>query len=209
MPIDFKDDKSRSALRAKRRKTNIILNTLIAVVIILILVVGGNIFFGGDNTEKQTSPSNSEETKKNDQPADEKNVQTEDNTKEDVPADEKDEEDGKLEERESDEANVEKVLVNPAWKPIGTDQVSGHQSSYNMGTTDWNEKLKAAAYAVDIPVDNMTAWWVTGGDNRENQAELTVSAKGSDETYRVYIEWVDGEGWKPVEVKKLIQNDKR
>ncbi|GIN89707.1 hypothetical protein J6TS1_38680 [Siminovitchia terrae] len=209
MPIDFKDDKSRSALRAKRRKTNIILNTLIAVVIILILVVGGNIFFGGDNTEKQKSPSNSEETKKNDQPADEKNVQTEDNTKEDVTADEKDEEDGKLEERESDEANVEKVLVNPAWKPIGTDQVSGHQSSYNMGTTDWNEKLKAAAYAVDIPVDNMTAWWVTGGDNRENQAELTVSAKGSDDTYRVYIEWVDGEGWKPVEVKKLIQNDKR
>ncbi len=207
MPIDFKDDKSRSALRAKRRKTNIILNTLIAVVIILILVVGGNIFFGGDNTDKQKSPSNSEETKKMDQPAEDKNVQT--NKKEDEPADEQDREDGKVEERESDEANVEKVLVNSAWKPIGTDQGSGHQSSYNMGTTDWNEKLKAAAYAVDIPVDNMTAWWVTGGDNPEKQAELTVSAKGSDDTYRVYIEWVDGEGWKPVEVKKLIQNDRR
>ncbi|RWR15193.1 DUF1510 family protein [Siminovitchia fortis] len=210
MPIDFKDDKSRSSLRAKRRKTNIILNTLIAVVIILILLVGGSIFFGGSDTDKEQAESkpNTEEAKQNDQTSDEKNVQTDENEDEPDAEEDKDEE-GKLEESESDEPNVEKVLVNPAWKPIGTEQVNGHQSSYNMGTTDWNEKLKAAAYAVDIPVDNMTAWWVTGGDNPENQAELTVSAKGSDETYRVYIEWVDGEGWKPVEVKKLIQNDKR
>lgn len=209
MPIDFKDDKSRSALRAKRRKTNIVLNTLIAVVIILILLVGGTIFFGGSDTveEQAKSPQNTEKEIEN-KPAD-KSGETDDNSKEDTPDEEEEDENGKLEEIESDEPNVEKVLINPAWKPIGTEQGDGHQSSYNMGTTDWNEKLKAAAYAVDIPVENMTTWWVTGGDDPDNQAELTVSAKNSDDTYRVNIEWVTGEGWKPVEVKKLIQNDKR
>ncbi|GIN20086.1 MAG TPA: DUF1510 domain-containing protein [Bacillus bacterium] len=209
MPIDFKDDKSRSALRAKRRKTNIVLNTLIAVVIILILLVGGTIFFGGSDTgeEQAKRPQNTEKEITN-KPAD-KSDETDDNSKEDTPDEEEEDENGKLEEIESDEPNVEKVLINPAWKPIGTEQGDGHQSSYNMGTTDWNEKLKAAAYAVDIPVENMTTWWVTGGDDPDNQAELTVSAKNSDDTYRVNIEWVTGEGWKPVEVKKLIQNDKR
>ncbi|VEF47706.1 YrrS [Bacillus freudenreichii] len=210
MPIDFKDDKSRSALRAKRRKTNIVLNTLIAVVIILILLVGGSIFFGGNdsNKEQAESPKNTEDVKQNDQTSADNDVKQEENAIEDEPTVEE-EEGGKVEEMESDEPNVEKVLINPDWKPVGTEQANGHQSSYTMGTTDWNEKLQAAAYAIDTSVDNMTAWWVTGGDDPENQAELTVSAKGSDDTYRVYIEWITGEGWKPVEVKKLIQNDKR
>ncbi|RST73898.1 DUF1510 family protein [Siminovitchia acidinfaciens] len=210
MPIDFKDDKSRSALRAKRRKTNIVLNTLIAVVIILILLVGGSIFFGGNdsNKEQAESPKDTEDVKQNDQTSADNDVKQEENSIEDEPTAEE-EEGGKVEEMESDEPNVEKVLINPEWKPVGTEQANGHQSSYNMGTTDWNEKLQAAAYAIDTSVDNMTAWWVTGGDDPENQAELTVSAKGSDDTYRVYIEWITGEGWKPVEVKKLIQNDKR
>lgn len=212
MPIDFKDDRSRSALRAKRRKTNIILNTLIAIVIILILLVGGSIFFGGNDTEQAESPPNSEEKEKpsgNDGDSGTETDQANEEELDEEEPDENEEESAEWEESESDEPNVEKVLINPAWKPIGTQQVNGHQSSYNMGTTDWNEKLQAAAYAVDISVDNMTAWWVTGGDDPENQAILTVSEKGSDDTYRVYIEWISGEGWKPVEVKKLIQNDKR
>lgn len=207
MPVDFNNDRSRSSLRAKRRKTNIILNTLIAIVIILILIVGGSIFFGGtdpnqeqlDHSAKSEAKNGAEVSKP--EPAKESN--------EEAAKEEKEEETEEVIEKESDEPNVEKVIVDPAWGPIGTEQESGHQSSYSMGTVDWNEKLQAAAYAVDIPVDNMTAWWVTGGDDPNNQAVLTVSAKGSDDTYRVYIEWVDGEGWKPTEVKKLIQNDKK
>lgn len=210
MPIDFKDDKSRSALRAKRRKTNIVLNTLIAVVIILILLVGGSIFFGGNdaNKEQAGSPPNNEDVKRNDQTSVDNDVKKEESEIEDEPVAEP-EESGKVEEMESDEPNVEKVLINQDWEPVGTEQVNGHESSYNRDTTDWNEKLQAAAYAIDTSVDNMTTWWVTGGEDPENQAELTVSAKGSDDTYRVNIEWITGEGWKPVEVKKLIQNDKR
>lgn len=211
MPIDFKDEKSRSARRAKRRKTNIILNTLIAIVLVLILLVGGSIFFGGGSeTEQAGSPpdnheSDSEQTEQTQEATAEVEPNEEQGNEESTEEDEKSDE---IREMDSDEPNVEKVIVNPSWKPIGTEQ-NGHQSSYNMGTTDWNEKLQAAAYAIGISAENMTAWWVTGGEDPENQAVLTVSEKGSDDTYRVYIEWISGEGWKPVEVKKLIENDKR
>ncbi|MEK3890638.1 YrrS family protein [Bacillus sp. FSL K6-3431] len=213
MPIDFKNSGQRFEQRAKRRKTNIILNSLITIVIILIILVGSYIFFGGDNKDQEKTSSgatgkdkteqNIEDSKKKDEQSVDDQEATDENSADETEKDEPIE-------TESDEPNVEKVIVNPAWKPIGTEQTSGHQSSSEMGSVDWNEKLKAAAYAVNISVDNMTPWWVERGEDRENQAILTVSEKsaGSD-VFRVYIEWVDGEGWKPTEVKKLIENDKK
>ncbi|MFS0644178.1 YrrS family protein [Siminovitchia sp. 179-K 8D1 HS] len=207
MPVDF-NQRSRSELRAKRRKTNIILNTLIAIVIILILIVGGRIFFGGDNPNEPDVAANPPDSKKiADQ---EKNDQTKKslNEENEAPKESEEEPEEKIE-KESDEPNVEKVIIDPNWEPVGTEQTNGHQPSYNKGTVDWNEKLKAVSHAVDIPEDNMILWWIEGGEDRQNQAIATVSARGSEDTYRVFIEWVDGEGWKPTEVKKLIQNDKK
>ena len=222
MPLDFNNSGERYARRAKRRKTNIILNTLIAIVIILIIIVGSTTFFGG-NKENQDlvgetgSPNNDTEqkddTSKNDhhqnvgnedKPADDEVVKEPDNENNETVA-----EDEEPIETESGEPNVEKVIINPSWAPIGTVQMGNHESSWSKGTVDWNEKLQAAAYAVGIPVENMTAWWVTRGENPENQAVLTVSEKGGADAYRVYIDWVDGEGWVPTEVKKLIENDRK
>jgi hypothetical protein len=211
MPADFNDHRSRSELRAKRRKTNLILNTLIAIVIILILIVGGRIFFGGDNPNEQDvaavqpkseKPSPQEDSSEP-KPSSKENDDADDNEEDQA------EEDGELIEKESDEPNVEKVIIDPNWEPVGTEQANGHQSSFTEGTVDWNEKLKAVSYAAGIPQDNMILWWIEGGQDRQNEAIATVSARGSDDTYRVYIQWVDGEGWKPVEVKKLIHNDKK
>lgn len=194
---------------------------MIAIVIILILIVGGNIFFGGDNKDKEqatgalTTENKKEQNqedqsdKEDKQTSDDQGAETDDNNVEDEEEEESAIEDEEIIETETDEANVEKVIINPSWKPIGTEQTSGHQSSWSMGSVDWNEKLQAAAYATDIPVENMTAWWVEGGDNPENQAILTVSAKGGSDFFRVYIDWIEGEGWKPTEVKKLIENDKK
>lgn len=215
MPIDFKNSGQRYEQRAKRRKTNIILNTLIVIVIILIVLVGSYIFFGGDNNKEVAGEGSDTKNTSQSVKNKESNHKSQKNTEEKEASSEEKSEDDELEknepiETESDEPNVEKVIKDPSWEPIGTEQASGHQSSYNMGTVDWNEKLSAAAYAVGISVDNMTPWWVEGGNDRENEAILTVSEKvaGSD-VFRVYIEWIDGEGWKPTEVKKLIENDKR
>jgi len=210
--IDFNKIESRSEKRAKRRKTNIILNTLIAIVVILIIIVVKNIFFG----ESKTQQADVQETPKSDvnheqkQPDQVANENSKDQTDEKEPQNTEEETDNSgVIENESNEPNVEKVIINPDWKPVGTEQTNGHQSSYEMGSVDWNEKEKAAAYAINTQVESMTTWWLRRGENPDTQSVLTVSAKGSPDTYEVYIEWVDGQGWKPTEVKKLIENDRR
>ncbi|HEY4553638.1 MAG TPA: YrrS family protein, partial [Bacillaceae bacterium] len=147
--------------------------------------------------------------KEQQKPAASKEKTKEDENESEADEDEPDEQESEMVEKESDEENVEKVIVNPGWEPVGTQQTGGHQPSSSMGSVDWNEKVQAAAYGADIPVENMTVWWLERGEIPDKTAVATVSAKGSDDTYRVYIEWVDGEGWKPTQVKKLIHNDKR
>lgn len=206
VPTNFNGMGSRYEQRTKRRKTNIILNSLIAIVIILILIVGGNIFLKDNKTEqlnKEQEKIIKQET------ADQKEKVNESETnKNDTPT-EKEEELDEVIEKNGEEPNVEKVIIDPSWQPIGTEQTSGHQPSREMGSLDWQEKEKAAAYAVNISVENMTNWWTERGDDPDKEAILTVSEKGSSDTYRVHIEWVDGAGWKPTEVKKLIINDKK
>lgn len=218
MPTNFNQQESRAARRAKRRKTNIILNTLITIVVILILLVGGKIFFGGEDdfsegkveNEQQGATNQSESPNKGDIAQDENKEQDQEEEFENQEIIEnEDEEENEIVELETDEPNVQKVFTNPNWEPVGTEQSGGHQPSYKKGSIDWNEKHEAIAYAVNIPVDQMTTWWIEGGADREREAVATVSAKNDEDTYRVYIEWVDGEGWKPTEVKKLIKNDKK
>lgn len=221
MPINFQNSGSRSASRAKRRKTNIILNTLITIVVLLICIIGWKVFFSDNKAAEDSTKQAAVQEEKNNEDSspivddsesnEEEDKQSNDETNEESTDDtnaESEDNNGEIIEQNSDEENVEKVIVNPAWEPIGTEQTSGHESSYSKGTIDWNEKLDAAAYAIGTTSDNMTAWWVTGGNPPEQQAILTVQEKGNPDTYRVTIEWVDGQGWKPVEMKKLMENDK-
>lgn len=231
MPMNYHDSRSRSAQRAKRRRTNIILNTLIAIVIALILIVGSSIFLGETKTEKeqanaeQSNQNRLNDDKQNNEPVsgNKDDSDKEDESDQQDDSDQSDELDenndddnvdensdsgtSEIIEKETTEKNVEKIIINPAWEPVGTEQVNGHQPSSEMGSIDWNEKLKAGAYAIGTTVDNMTAWWVGRGENPETQSVLTVQAKDSDDIYRVYIEWVDGKGWKPTKMKKLYEND--
>lgn len=204
MPDKFDRINSRYEQRAKRRKTNIILNTLIAIVLILILIVGGSIFLTDSKTEKEMKEAAKTEAQTAEkQQSSDKQDTTDEKEETDEESDEQE-----VVEKESDEQNVEKVIIDPEWEPVGTEQ-TGHQSSYQMGSIDWNEKEKAAAYAIGISPENMTNWWTKGGANPDSQAIMTVSESSKpNEAYRVYLEWVDGEGWKPTEVKKLIENDK-
>nr|WP_233711461.1 YrrS family protein [Lederbergia citrisecunda] len=185
---------------------------MIAIVIILIIIVGKNIFFGAPKPQQsdvQETPIKdvNHEQKQQEQAT---NGNSQEQTKdENQPSTEEETDNSGSIENESSEPNVEKVIVNPDWKPIGTEQTNGHQSSYDMSSVDWKEKEKAAAYAINTQIDNMTTWWLRRGEDPVNQSILTVSAKGSSDTYEVYVEWVEGQGWKPTEVKKLIKNDRR
>lgn len=205
VPANFNGMGSRYEQRTKRRKTNIILNSLIAIVITLILIVGWNIFLKDNKTEQLKKD---EEKIIKQETTDQKKEANETETYKNDTSVEKEELDEVIV-KNSDEPNVEEVIIDPSWQPIGTEQTSGHQPSREMGSLDWQEKEKAAAYALNISVENMTNWWTERGDDPDKEAILTVSEKGSSDTYRVYIEWVEGAGWKPTEVKKLVTNDRK
>ncbi|MBM7649031.1 cytoskeletal protein RodZ [Bacillus ectoiniformans] len=203
---------TRSERKSKRRKTNRVLNTAIAVVVLLIIVVAFTIFSGGNNDEVTEPAKTNPETENSNSSAankEEDNVPEEDNNNQEEDQDEK-EQDKEQEEvivNESDEPNVEEEIVDPNWTGVGTAQTEGHTSSFDSDSQDWQEKLDALSYATGIPVEEMTVWYVSG--DGPDGAIGTVSPKSNKaEAYRVYITWVDGEGWKPTKVHKLIKNDK-
>lgn len=191
---------SRSKQNTKRKKTNLVLNLLIIVVSLLII---GSLYFVLFKTEsdptQQENKTASSNAKKED--ADKSNKTSE---KKSTSSDEK-----TTETTQSDDPNVAKVITKD-WKPIGTEQTGDHVNSYSSTSVDWQEKRKAFSAATDIPISNTSLWFVEQGADPATQAIGTLSTKENpDKAYRVYITWVDGEGWQPTKVEELKTNDKR
>lgn len=220
---DNLNEGARTRSRAKRRKTNLILNSLIVVVILLIAIVSFNIFFSNDEGAADNSQlsaengkdagSSKKDSNDNESNSAEKDDNSEDASQSDESAADKTEEDAENElgdpvvtEGGSD-ANVKQTIENPDWEPVGTTQSGEHTAVFDQNSADWQEMVLAYSYATGIDKNNMTVWWNENG-GAPNTAIGTVSEKGGDQTYRVFIQWVDGQGWKPVKVEELIQNDK-
>ncbi|WP_099221142.1 YrrS family protein [Listeria costaricensis] len=194
---------TRAKQNSQRKRTNLILNILIIVVSLLIVASLYVVFIatdpGPDQNDTQTASSTQkkEDAAKSDQSAKEDKEQ----------ATEKDS--ATTEEQESSDPNVSKV-ISKDWKAVGTKQSGDHVNSYEMNSTDWNEKIQAFSEATDISADDMTIWYVGRGADPATQSVGTVSAKSTpDQAYRVYITWRDGEGWQPTKVEVLKSNDKR
>ncbi|MBK5500759.1 YrrS family protein [Peribacillus sp. TH14] len=118
-------------------------------------------------------------------------------------------EDAKLVEVEgSGDGNVATTYKSESWKPVGTEQSGEHTTSFQKNSVDWNEMSKAIAHGAGIDQGNMRLWWLQNGGS-SNTAIGTVSEGDNPKTFRVYIEWVDGSGWKPVKVEELKTNDKK
>ncbi|EAD5842545.1 TPA: YrrS family protein [Listeria innocua] len=191
---------SRSKQNTKRKKTNLVLNLLIIVVSLLII---GSLYFVLFKTEsdptQQENKTASSNAKKEDAA---KSTKT--SEKKSTSSDEK-----TTETTKSDDPNVAKVITKD-WKPIGTEQTGDHVNSYSSTSVDWQEKRKAFSAATDIPISNTSLWFVEQGADPATQAIGTLSTKENpDKAYRVYITWVDGEGWQPTKVEELKSNDKR
>lgn len=217
--------RSRSVQRSKRRKTNLILNSLIIIVVLLIIIVAYNIFMGGRDDQKHSSAGKNTESQHINKNKDTNNKKDEnkENTATDENTDGEDQEssanvsDDEQQGLDSDEVvaedsndpNVIKSYTNPSWKSVGTEQTSGHQYSSDMNSTDWKEKESAMAYATGIKENNMVIWFLERNGS-DNEVVGTISPKDqTSKTYRVYLSWVDGEGWKPTKVLELKVNDKR
>ncbi|MET3700012.1 uncharacterized protein DUF1510 [Bacillus oleivorans] len=240
MKNDYKDFYigSRAQARSKKRKSNLILNSLIGIVVLLIVIVGANIFFGSDNDEAASDATNPQNNSEN---IDGGNTDADEEQGEDTEAPAEEETDspdnGEPAEEETDPAadpseegesdstvdlpqenetivensndpNVKQTFVNPGWQPIGTQQQGDHTKNFSSDSQDWAEMQQAIAVALNTSTSGLTYWCVENGGGE--QVIGTVTTKGSaNEPYRVYIEWVNGQGWKPVMVQSLVENDKQ
>ncbi|MEK4916231.1 YrrS family protein [Bacillus sp. FSL E2-8887] len=89
--------------------------------------------------------------------------------------------------------------TNSSWKPIGTEQGAKPAMKFEEGTVDWNEMKKAISYAVDVPESQLIFEFI--GNNGNNKAYGNVRDKQSNKKYKVDIDWVENQGWKPASVQ--------
>ncbi|MFC0473599.1 YrrS family protein [Halalkalibacter kiskunsagensis] len=182
----------------KKKRVNRILNVAIGIVTILIIVFAVQIFFSSTSSEEVLTEVD-------------QNGEIEENEPESI-ADpvEKNKENNQSEaveenEHESTEEQLDEEELEPVpdgeWEPVGTSQTGEFTPDFNEGSTNWNEMVKALQYATGI--DDMIVWWIGNGGSA-TRARGEVAPRGNpNEKYEVYIEWIDGQGWMPVEKNKL------
>lgn len=102
----------------------------------------------------------------------------------------------------SDDPIVEQVIINPNWDVTPTKQSGEHISTYEKGHIDYEEKLLTIRNAVGLSEDNIIYWSVKNNGGSENSIAV-VSSMDKQQKYRVSIEWVAHQGWKPVKMEIL------
>ncbi|MEW9500513.1 YrrS family protein [Jeotgalibacillus marinus] len=204
-----KDQHSRLKSRNKKRKANLVLNSSIAVVLGLIVIVGSIIFFNNDKTNIGSSDNDDEQTLAEQHLASlepDEALEGKDSDGEEANSltdNEVDKEEREAQEAANDSATGEDESVNGSWEPIGTTQTGEHVSSYDENSVDWEEKVKAISYATGIEESNMLILFIGNHENSPHKSVGTVSSFDDlDTEYKVYLEWVDQKGWKPVKVEK-------
>ncbi len=197
--MSYDNHESRMQMRQKKRKTNLILNTLIAVVFAFILIIGYQLLFQEPKSEKQVQPSDTKQEQSN---ITEAPTEEEQNNETSVQEEEKDTDEEVIVKEGEDGSGVEKVIENPNWEPIGTVQTGEHVATYDKESTDWGEMVQAISYATNVPEDQMTILWL-GNNGSPHDAVGTIQNKQDQQKYRVMITWVDNEGWKPTKVEVL------
>lgn len=208
-------ENKRREQRSKKSKVDKILNILIAIVSILIILNVITIFNDKDSSDEQVNEAVEKKSANN-------NVEKDDTNKTDIQSDknvasaeeiESNSQDGTSSDNASDtqiivqvsnDPLVEQVIVNPEWKVTPTKQTGEHVSAYEKGDPDYEEKLETFRQAVQLDENDIIFWSVKNGGSADSSVAV-VSTSDKTENYRIYIEWLQNEGWKPVKVEKLNQ----
>ena len=226
------EDKRYPSRFKKKSKTrsNSVLNVMIGLVFTLILITGAFIFMDQNSQDTQqpesvriapdAEESDSEDATTDEEDATEETSDTEENASEEEQdgaeaeseesAEETEEQSeegsvtvgGTITREESNDPIVEETVINTSWEPIGTSQSGNHVSAYDASSVDWKEKVGAISYATGLGENEMYVMMIQNGGGPQKSIG-TVTSKDKSEKYRVHLEWVDGEGWKPVKMDVL------
>lgn len=209
---------SRSS-RKKDQRLDRFLNWAIVIVVVCILVVGGYLLVSILKTPDQATSAGGHKTtqKKDATPKDNASKDTTNNTDDQTAADSNSDtatqnddsndnstqaDDSSNTDTSSTDGSYDTSGGSPSgpWHPIGTSQAEPHQKSYDMGSTDWNEQVKALAYATGIPEDQMTVKWLGNGGAPDKSLGKVYSKEDRSKVYDVVIQWVTDKGWEPISV---------
>lgn len=203
-----RSENKRRDQRKQKSKVDKILNILIAVVSILIVLNVVTIF--SDNETDKISEKDQAIEKQNEN-NNQENEDTNTESNEVVAAQETDSQEEPYSENSaelivesSDDPMVEEVMINPEWEVTPTEQTGEHVSAYQSGHIDYEEKLETFRNAVQLDESEIIFWSVKNNGSTES-AVAVVSTKDKSENYRIYIEWIENQGWIPVKVEKLNQ----
>ncbi|WP_042146081.1 YrrS family protein [Paucisalibacillus sp. EB02] len=218
----------------KRRKNTKLMSLLTIAGSFLIILLIGLWIFGPDDEPEQPNniASSNDNTTESENQNEEENIDEtgsdtgQDSTESEESSTQTEEDESNETESGSDESNEnlqdpgEKEQVDPAanddkvveaytknWQPIGTEQEGTHSVVYEDGSQDRIEMEKALQYATGLSEDNIITWWLQR--NGDQNVIGTVSDKAETQTYRVYISWVDNQGWQPTLVEVLSENDQK
>lgn len=205
-------ENSRLNQRVKRKKANVILNSLIIVVLLLIVIVSINIFGKDDksiaesNGEQTVSSTVEKDSKTKGETGNTNRDQKESAVDDDSSDENQNEQDEKIDEEElvesEDESDTDEneSIENPDWDSVGTSQTEPAQD-YVKGSVDWNEQMRAISSATGFDQGKDTLLQI--GNNGPKKSTATVLIKETNQKFRVNIEWIDGEGWKPALVEEV------
>ncbi|PFB77560.1 FMN-dependent NADH-azoreductase [Bacillus anthracis] len=202
---------SRFQEKQQNRRQKVIFNIAFTLILVTVGIVTYQLFTPSDASKKaiaQEKKATKIEEKKNE---DKETAKIEEKKNEDKEAAQlegklKVEKTVKTNEHENENKEEEKMAsqekgsqTNPSWKPIGTAQGAKPEMKFKEGTVDWSEMKKAISYAVDVPESQLTFDFI--GNNGNNKAYGNVRDKQSNKKYKVNIDWVENQGWKPVSVQ--------
>ncbi|WP_439873320.1 YrrS family protein (plasmid) [Bacillus mycoides] len=187
---------SRFQEKQQNRRQNAIFNIAFSLVLVTVGIVTYKLFFPSDTPKKaiaqekkatkieEKKSGDKEATKLEEKQKAEKSVKTNGNENK---------------EGEKTISQEKGSQTNPSWKPIGTEQGAKPEMKFKEGTVDWSEMKKAISYAVDVPESQLIFDFI--GNNGNNKAYGNVRDKQSNKKYKVDIDWVENQGWKPASVQ--------
>ncbi|PEM85004.1 FMN-dependent NADH-azoreductase [Bacillus wiedmannii] len=212
---------SRFQEKQQNRRKKVIFNIAFTLVLVTVGIVTYQLFSPSDTSRKaiaqEKKATKIEEKKREEKEAaqleekkreEKEAVQLEEKKREEKEAAQLEEK--KREEKEAalleEKQKAEKLVsqekgsqTNPSWKPIGTKQGAKPEMKFKEGTVDWSEMKEAISYAVDVPESQLIFDFI--GNNGDNKAYGNIRDKQSNKKYKVDIDWVENQGWKPVSVQ--------
>lgn len=204
--------------KTERKNQNGLYYVIVGVLVVVLLFLVFSIFSGNDPEPSQTASTADDSTA---MIVDTSEDTSEDTAVEDTSTDTTDTADTSAEEKTTEETEEEsEETIEPAepsdelvveaytgdWDPIGTTQQGEHSTNFSDGSQDRMEIKQATSMVTGLNNDTMIEWWV--GNDGPNRVVSTVSDQQQTEFYRVFLQWVDNEGWQPTKVERLSENDR-